>query len=197
MFRDAGVETVIASPQGGQPPLDPASDAPDHQTAMTHRFAADPEAQAALAATVRLDSVSAEEFDAVFYPGGHGPLWDLAEDPHPKELIEQALRSGEPVALVCHAPGVLRHVTEEDGTPLVRGRPVTGFTNTEEEGVGLTDVVPFSVEDELTRLGGVFSKTADWNSHVVQDDLLITGQDPHSSTVAAAALIARHTLSLS
>ena len=194
MFRDAGVETVLASPKGGRPPLDPASDEPDFQTAMTHRFDADPDAQAALAATVRLDSVSAAEFDAVFYPGGHGPLWDLAEDKHSVRLIEDTLRAGKPVALVCHAPGVLRHVTNEDGTPLVQGRPVTGFTNTEEEAVGLTGVVPFLVEDELKKLGGSFSRTTDWASHVVQNDLLITGQNPNSSTVAAAALIARHSL---
>ena len=193
-FRDAGVEMVLASPKGGQPPLDPASNAPDFQTDMTHRFAADPDAQAALAHTVRLDSVSAAEFDAVFYPGGHGPLWDLAEDPHSKKLIEDTLRAGKPVAVVCHAPGVLRYVTNEDGTPLVQGRPVTGFANTEEEAVGLTNVVPFLVEDELKKLGGNYSKTTDMASHVVQNDLLITGQNPRSSTVAAAALIARHSL---
>ena len=193
-FLDAGVETVLASPKGGQPPLDPASNGPDFQTAMTHRFQADPQAQAALANTVRLDSVSAEEFDAVFYPGGHGPLWDLAEDKHSMQLIQDTLRAGKPVAVVCHAPAVLRHVTNEDGTPLVQGRSVTGFTNTEEEAVGLTDVVPFLVEDELRRLGGNYSKAADFASHVVQNDLLITGQNPRSSTVAAAALIARHSL---
>ena len=193
-FLDAGVETVLASPKGGQPPLDPASNGPDFQTAMTHRFQADPQAQAALANTVRLDSVSAEEFDAVFYPGGHGPLWDLAEDKHSMQLIQDTLRAGKPVAVVCHAPAVLRHVTNEDGTPLVQGRSVTGFANTEEEAVGLTDVVPFLVEDELRRLGGNYSKAADFASHVVQNDLLITGQNPRSSTVAAAALIARHSL---
>ncbi len=193
-FRDAGVETVLASPRGGRPPLDPASNEPDFQTDLTRRFESDPEAQAALADTVRLDSVSAAEFDAVFYPGGHGPLWDLAEDEDSVRLIEDTLRAGKPVALVCHAPGVLRHVTDEDGTPLVQGRSVTGFANTEEEAVGLTDVVPFLVEDELKKLGGNYSRTADWGSHVVQNDLLITGQNPRSSTVAAAALIARHSL---
>lgn len=193
-FRDAGVETVLASPKGGQPPLDPKSNEPDFQTDMTRRFEADLDAQAALADTLPLDSVAAADFDAVFYPGGHGPLWDLAEDKHSIALIEDTLRAGKPVALVCHAPGVLRHVTNEDGTPLVQGRPVTGFSNTEEEAVGLTEVVPFLVEDELTKLGGKFSKTTDWASHVIQNDLLITGQNPHSSTVAAAALIARHSL---
>ena len=193
-FQDAGVETVLASPKGGQAPVDPASDQPAFRTAMTHRFEADPAAKAALANTVRLDSVSFEDFDAVFYPGGHGPLWDLAEDKHSAQLIEDTLRAGKPVAVVCHAPAVLRHVTNEDGTPLVQGRAVTGFANTEEEAVGLTDVVPFLLEDELKRLGGIYSKTTDWASHVIQDDLLITGQNPKSSTVAAAALIARHSL---
>ena len=190
-FRDAGVETVLASPEGGQPPLDPASNEPAFQTDMTHRFEADPEARAALANTVRLDSVSAADFDAVFYPGGHGPMWDLAEDKTSKELIEATLRSGKPVALVCHGPGALRHVTNEDGTPLVQGRAVTGFANTEEEAVGLTDVVPFLLEDELKKLGGNYSKTADWTPYVVEDDLLITGQNPNSSTAVATALIAR------
>lgn len=193
-FRDAGVQIVVASPQGGRPPLDPTSNEPDFQTDMTRRFEADPDAQAALAATVRLDSVAAEDFDAVFYPGGHGPMWDLAEDPRSTELIEDMLRAGKPVALVCHAPGVLRHVTNEDGTPLVQGRPVTGFTNTEEEVMGLTDVVPFLVEDELRKLGGNYSKTADFGAYVVEDDLLITGQNPNSSADAATALIARHSL---
>ncbi len=193
-FLDAGVEVTVASPKGGRPPLDPNSNEPDFQTEMTHRFDADPQAQAVLADTKRLDSVSAEDFDAVFYPGGHGPLWDLAEDKNSIQLIEDTLQAGKPVALVCHAPGVLRHVTNPDGTPLVQGRPVTGFANTEEEAVGLTTVVPFLVEDELTKLGGIYSKTADWGSHVIQNDLLITGQNPHSSTVAAAALISLHHL---
>ena len=193
-FRDADVDVLVASPNGGQPPLDPKSTEPDFQTDMTHRFDGDPDAHAALANTVRLDSVSAEDFDAVFYPGGHGPLWDLAENKDSKKLIEDTLQAGKPVALVCHAPGVLRHVTNPDGTPLVQGRPVTGFANTEEEVMGLTDVVPFLVEDELRTLGGVYSKTVDFASHVIQNDLLITGQNPRSSTVAAAALIARHSL---
>jgi putative intracellular protease/amidase len=193
-FRDAGVEVVLASPKGGQPPLDPVSNDPNSQTDMTRRFEADADAQAALANTVRLDTVSAADFDAVFYPGGHGPLWDLAEDENSVQLIEDTLRAGKPVGLVCHAPGVLRHVKNEDGTPLVQGRAVTGFSNTEEAAVGLTDVVPFLVEDELAKLGGVFTKGADWGSHVVQNDLLITGQNPSSSTVAAAAVIARQGL---
>lgn len=190
-FTDAGHDVVLASPKGGRPPLDPKSNEPGFQTDDTRRFEADAEASAALASTVRLDSVSAEDYDTVFYPGGHGPLWDLAEDPASVRLIETTLRSGKPVALVCHAPGALRHATAEDGTPLVAGRRVTGFTNSEEAAVELTDVVPFLVEDELVRLGGDYSKGADWAPYVVEDGLLITGQNPASSAPAADALIAR------
>ncbi|HEX7301378.1 type 1 glutamine amidotransferase domain-containing protein [Lentzea sp.] len=188
-FKDAGWEVVLASPAGGQPPLDPKSNEPGSQTDETRRFESDEEARKALANTVRLDSVSAADFDTVFYPGGHGPLWDLAEDTDSVRVIETTLRSGKPLALVCHAPGVLRHAVNEDGTPLVRGKQVTGFANSEEEGVQLTDVVPFLVEDELKSLGGVYSKTDDWNPHVVRDGLLITGQNPASSAPAADALI--------
>lgn len=188
-FKEAGAQIVLASPKGGQPPLDPKSNEPGFQTDDTRRFEADPEATKALANTVRLDAVSADDFDTVFYPGGHGPLWDLAEDTVSARLIESTLRSGKPVGLVCHAPGVLRHTVNEDGTPLVAGRKVTGFANTEEEAVQLTAVVPFLVEDELTKLGGVYSKTGDWQPYVVQDGLLITGQNPASSAPAADALI--------
>ena len=190
-FKDAGVEVVLASPLGGQPPLDPKSNEPSFQTDLTRRFEADVAATAQLAATVRLDSVSQADFDTVFYPGGHGPLWDLAEDPHSIKLIESFIAAGKPVALVCHAPGVLRHVKAPSGRPLVEGKRVTGFTNTEEEGVGLTDVVPFLVEDQLKALGGVYSKGEDWGSYVVSDGLLITGQNPASSAEAAAALLKR------
>ena len=188
-FKDAGVEIVLASPAGGQPPLDPKSNEPSFQTDLTRRFEADPAATAQLAATVRLDSVNQADFDTVFYPGGHGPLWDLAEDQHSIALIEAFIAANKPVALVCHAPGVLRHVKSADGRPLVAGKKVSGFTNTEEEGVGLTDVVPFLVEDELKKLGGVYSKGPDWGSYVVQDGLLITGQNPGSSQAAAALLL--------
>ena len=188
-FKDAGVEIVLASPAGGQPPLDPKSNEPSFQTDLTRRFEADPAATAQLAATVRLDSVKPADFDTVFYPGGHGPLWDLAEDQHSIALIEAFIAANKPVALVCHAPGVLRHVKSADGRPLVEGKKVSGFTNTEEEGVGLTDVVPFLVEDELKKLGGVYSKGPDWGSYVVQDGLLITGQNPGSSEAAAALLL--------
>lgn len=188
-FSEAGWEITLASPKGGRPPLDPKSNEPGFQTEQTRRFEADPVATAALADTVRLDSVSAEDFDTVFYPGGHGPLWDLAEDTDSKRLIEATLRSGKPLAVVCHALGVLRHTVNEDGTPLVQGKKVTGFANSEEDGVGLTEVVPFLVEDELKRLGGVYSKAPDWAPYVVQDGLLITGQNPASSGPAADALI--------
>ena len=188
-FKDAGVEIVLASPAGGQPPLDPKSNEPSFQTDLTRRFEADPAATAQLAATVRLDSVNQADFDTVFYPGGHGPLWDLAEDRHSIALIEAFIAANKPVALVCHAPGVLRHVKSADGRPLVAGKKVSGFTNTEEEGVGLTDVVPFLVEDELKKLGGVYSQGPDWGSYVVQDGLLITGQNPGSSQAAAALLL--------
>ncbi|WP_186259973.1 type 1 glutamine amidotransferase domain-containing protein [Burkholderia gladioli] len=189
VFKDAGAEIVLASPQGGQPPLDPKSNEPDFQTEATHRFEADAEAKAALADTVRLGSVTHDAFDAVFYPGGHGPLWDLAEDRDSIALIESTFAARKPLALVCHAPGVLRHAQGEDGKPLVNGRKVTGFTNSEEEAVQLTEVVPFLVEDELKRKGGDYSKGADWRSYVVTDGLLITGQNPASSEQAAKAVL--------
>ncbi len=188
-FVRAGADVTLASPKGGQPPLDPKSNEPDAQTDDTRRFEADAEATAALSSTVRLDSVDPTAFDAVFYAGGHGPLWDLAEDPTSKALIEGALAADRPVALVCHAPGVLRHVTTPSGAPLVEGKDVTGFTNSEEAGVGLTDVVPFLVEDMLKEKGGRYTQGDDWGPHVVRDGLLITGQNPASSAPAAAALI--------
>lgn len=188
-FKDAGAEITLASPKGGNPPLDPKSNEPDFQTEQTHRFEADAAATAQLAATVRLDSVSPADYDAVFYPGGHGPLWDLAEDKHSIALIEDFLAANKPVALVCHAPGVLRHVKTAAGKPLVEGRKVTGFTNSEEEAVGLTQVVPFLVEDELIAKGGLYSKGEDWSSYVVSDGLLITGQNPTSSAATAQQLI--------
>ncbi|NKY35726.1 type 1 glutamine amidotransferase domain-containing protein [Nocardia speluncae] len=189
LFKNAGVDVVLVSPKGGQAPLDPKSNEPGFQTDLTRRFETDAEAMAALANTVRLDSISADDFDTVFYAGGHGPLWDLAEDEHSARLIETILRAGKPLALVCHAPGVLRHTTNPDGTPLVEGKKVTGFTNSEEAAVGLTEVVPFLVEDELTRLGGIYSKVGDWEPYVLQDGLLITGQNPASSGPAADRLL--------
>lgn len=188
-FKDAGAEVVLASPLGGQPPLDPKSNEPSFQTDLTRRFEADAAATAQLAATVRLDTVDQADFDTVFYPGGHGPLWDLAEDKHSIALIESFVAANKPVALVCHAPGVLRDVKTAAGRPLVEGKKVTGFTNTEEEAVGLTNVVPFLVEDELKAKGGVYSSGPDWASYVVRDGLLITGQNPASSAAAAALLL--------
>ncbi|WP_010543612.1 type 1 glutamine amidotransferase domain-containing protein [Sphingomonas elodea] len=188
-FTDAGAEVVLASPAGGQPPLDPKSDLPDFQTELTHRFKADPAAQAALASTVKLDTVDQADFDTVFYPGGHGPLWDLAESETSIQLIESFERAGKPIGFVCHAPGVLRHVKAADGTPLVQGRRVTGFTNSEEAAVELTDVVPFLIEEEFQKLGASYQKGPDWAPFVVTDGKLITGQNPASSEAVAKALI--------
>ena len=190
-FVDAGADLTLASPKGGQPPLDPKSNEPDFQTEATRRFEGDATATAALAATRKLAEVSIADYDAVFYPGGHGPLWDLAEDAASIALIESAVRAGKPVAAVCHAPAALRHVKDADGKPLVNGKTVTGFSNTEEEAVGLTRVVPFLVEDMLEHNGGRYSKAADWQSHVVSDGLLITGQNPASSEATARALLDR------
>lgn len=189
VFKDAGAALVLASPKGGQPPLDPKSDDAASQTTATERFKKDADAQAALANTVQLRDVSADDFDAVFYPGGHGPLWDLAEDSTSIALIETMLAAGKPVTAVCHAPGVLRHPKNPDGSSIVKGKSVTGFTNTEEAAVGLTEVVPFLVEDMLKQNGGTYSKLADWQPYVVEDGLLITGQNPASSELAATKLL--------
>lgn len=189
VFKDAGAQITLASPKGGQPPIDPKSDAPDAQTAATRRFAEDAEAQQLLATSLPLAQVRAEDFDALFYPGGHGPLWDLAEDATSIALIERFIALGKPVGAVCHAPGVLRHVKAADGTPLVSGKRVTGFSNSEEEAVALTDVVPFLVEDMLKAHGGVYGRAADWHSHVEVDGLLVTGQNPASSDASAEALL--------
>lgn len=190
VFKDAGAEITLASPKGGQPPLDPKSDEPMFETDLTRRFKADREAKAQLAETVRLDSVNQGDFDTVFYPGGHGPMWDLAEDGNSIRLLEAFIAAGKTIALVCHAPGVLHRVKNPDGTPFVNGRRVTGFTNSEEAAVGLTEVVPFLVEDELLGLGAVFSKVKDWGVHTVVDGRLITGQNPASSGDTAKALLA-------
>lgn len=190
-FVDAGATVTLASPKGGQPPLDPKSDDPEAQTDATRRFRQDTEAQRVLASTRRLADVQAADYDAVFYPGGHGPLWDLAEDTKSVGLIETMLAAGKPVSAVCHAPGVLRHAKTADGKPLVQGRQVTGFSNAEEAAVQLTDVVPFLVEDELSRLGGLYSSGPDWQPYVVSDGLLVTGQNPASSVGVAEALLDR------
>lgn len=189
VFKDAGISITLTSPHGGQPPIDPKSDEPGAQTEATERFKKDVDAQQQLANTLRLDEIVADTFDAVFYPGGHGPLWDLAEDKLSIELIQSTLAAGKPVAAVCHAPAVLRHPKAADGQSVVHGKSVTGFTNTEEAAAGLTDVVPFLVEDMLIQNGGHYSKAADWQPHVVTDGLLITGQNPASSAPAALALL--------
>lgn len=188
-LADAGVEITIASPKGGQPPIDPKSALPEFQTAATKRFDADKELQNILANTVVLSKVNEEDYDGIFYPGGHGPLWDLANDENSIQLIESFWKAGKPVAAVCHAPGVLISVKDENGEPLVKGKKVTGFSNTEEDAVQLTDIVPFLVEDELVKLGGVYSKGEDWNSYVVQEGNLITGQNPGSSEETAKKLL--------
>lgn len=189
VFKDAGADITLASPKGGQPPLDPKSDAPDAQTEATLRFKQDTDAQTVLANTLTLSSVSADDYDAVFYPGGHGPLWDLAEDVNSIALIEAFYAAGKPVAAVCHAPGALRHTKAADGSPLVQDKSVTGFANTEEAAVGLTNVVPFLVEDELKKNGGKYSKANDWQPYAVSDGNLITGQNPASSEPAAKLLL--------
>jgi putative intracellular protease/amidase len=188
VFRDAGVDLTLASPKGGQPPVDPKSDLPENQTPAMARFKEDEPAQRALANTIPLADVKAEEFDSVFYVGGHGPMWDLAESPVSKALLEAFYNSGKPIALVCQSPGVLRHV-EYQGEPLVKGKHVTGFTDGEEAEVQLTNVVPFLVEDELMRLGAIFEKKANWQPFWVVDGRLVTGQNPPSSTGAAKALM--------
>jgi putative intracellular protease/amidase len=188
VFRDAGIQLTLASPKGGQPPIDPRSDDPTNQTPAMTRFKQDKQAQTALSQTVKLSTVKAQDFDTVFYPGGHGPMWDLAEDPESIALLESFYNSGKTIALVCHSPGVLRHVKYQ-GKPLVEGKHVTGFTDGEEEEVQLTKVVPFLVEDELLRLGAIFEKKKNWEPFSVTDGRLVTGQNPASSTVTAQALL--------
>jgi len=188
VFRDAGIELTLASPKGGQPPVDPKSDLPENQTPAMARFKKDEAAQKALGNTHLLADMKSQDYDTVFYPGGHGPMWDLAESPASIALLESFYSSGKPIALVCHSPGVLRHVKYQ-GEPLVKGKHVTGFTNGEEAEVQLTKVVPFLVEDELLRLGAVFEKLRNWQPYSVIDGRLITGQNPSSSTVTAQALM--------
>lgn len=189
VFLDADADIVLASPAGGQPPFDPKSELPDFQTEQTHRFNADPLAQQRLANTVKLADVKAADFDTVFYPGGHGPLWDLAESHDSIALIESFERAGKPIGFVCHAPGALRHVRAADGQPLVKGRRVTGFANSEEAAVELTDIVPFLIEDEFKAQGGLYERGPDWMPYIVSDGRLVTGQNPASSEGVARALL--------
>ena len=185
---DKGVEVTLASPKGGQPPIDPTSDKPENQTESTKRFKTDKDLQEKLSKTHKLSEVSSEDYDAVFYPGGHGPLWDLAESETSAKLIESFYNSNKPVSFVCHAPAALKHVKNSDGEPLVKGKKVTGFTNTEEALVKLTDVVPFLVEDMLKENGGIYSKKGDFEENALEDGLLITGQNPASSEKVAEIL---------
>lgn len=188
-FKDAGAEIVLASPKGGQPPLDPKSNEPGFQTDDTRRFEADAEAKHALADTLKLSEVDQVDYDAVFYSGGHGPLWDLTNDCNALSLIEDTLAANKPVGLVCHAPGILTNVKAPNGDPIAKGRKVTGFTNSEEAGVNLVEVVPYLLEDVLREQGGDFSSTDDWGVYTVQDGLLITGQNPASSAQTAQLLL--------
>lgn len=189
IFLDAGVSVTIASPKGGQPPIDPSSDTADNQTPATIRFKADQDLQNILSETKVLSTISADDYDALFFPGGHGPLWDLTNDADSIQLIEHFWSSKKPVAAVCHAPAVFLNVKDAAGEPIVKGKNVTGFTNSEEAAVQLTDVVPFLLEDELKNKGGIYTKKEDWASHIVKDGLLITGQNPASSEAAAKELL--------
>jgi putative intracellular protease/amidase len=191
VFKEAGAEITLASPKGGRPPLDPKSNEPEFRTDLTLRFEKDAAAEAQLDKTVRLDSVRQEDFDTVFYPGGHGPMWDLASSEDSTRLLESFLAAGKPIAVVCHSTGALRNVKMPDGKLLVKDREVTGFTNGEEEGVGLTKVVPFLVENEMLAKGAIFSKKADWQVHVVDAGQLTTGQNPASSGPAAKVLLGK------
>jgi putative intracellular protease/amidase len=189
LLQDKGIEITLASPKGGQPPIDPKSNEPDFQTPATVRFNKDKETQETVSKTVKLEAVNQVDYDAVFYPGGHGPLWDLAEDKNSIALIEDFYQNNKPIASVCHAPAIFKHTKNADGTFLVNRKKVTGFTNGEEEAVQLTSVVPFLVEDMLKSNGGVYSKKADWNPYAVEDGLLITGQNPASSELVAELLL--------
>lgn len=189
IFKDANADVTLASPNGGQPPLDPKSDEPDFQTEATERFKEDDNAQTELANTLKLSDISPDDYDAVFYAGGHGPLWDLAEDRHSIALIETMYASGKPIAAVCHAPAVLRHAKAPDGAHLVTGKSVTGFSNTEEDAVQLASIVPFLLEDELKAKGANYSKVDDWHPYAITDGNVITGQNPASSDLVAKAVL--------
>ena len=193
VFKDANADITLVSPRGGQPPLDPKSDEPDFQTPATERYKNDTEAQAVLANTLKLSDISPDDFDAVFYPGGHGPLWDLTDDRNSISLIETMYAAGKTVAAVCHAPAVFRYTKAPDGSPLVEGKSVTGFSNSEEAAVELTDIVPFLLEDELQAIGANYSKSSDWHPYIVTDGNLITGQNPSSSEAVAQALLDKAT----
>lgn len=190
IFHEAGAEITLASPKGGQPPIDPKSDAPENQTQATIRYKKDVALLNLMANTKKLEQVDAHNFDAVFFPGGHGPLWDLNIDKDSIGLIEDFWDAKKPVAAVCHAPAALLNAKDGEGNFLVSGKKVTGFSNTEERAVKLDKIVPFLLEDELIKKGGIYSKKGDWTSHVVTDGLLITGQNPQSSEAVARELLA-------
>ncbi|MCJ8296864.1 MAG: type 1 glutamine amidotransferase domain-containing protein [Colwellia sp.] len=190
-FIDAGVEVTLATPKGGQAPIDPTSTLEDFQTSATERYDGDDVAQAKIANTVQLSSLNEGDFDGVFYPGGHGPLWDLTDNTDSITLIESFLKAGKAVATVCHASAALLNVKQASGDFAIKGKAVTGFTNSEEEAVQLTAVVPFLLEDELIKRGGEYQKAQDWHAFVVQDGLIITGQNPASSALAAEKLLAQ------
>lgn len=191
LLKDKGFDITLSSPKGGQPPIDPKSNEPDAQTTATIRFNGDKETQEILSKTIKLETIDQADYDAVFYPGGHGPLWDLAEDKNSIALIEAFYNNNKPVSAVCHAPAIFKHPKNNDGSPLVKGKKVTGFTNSEEAAVNLTKVVPFLVEDMLKDNGGIYSKKDDWNPYAVEDGNLITGQNPASSELVAEMLISK------
>ena len=191
VFLDAGADITLASPAGGHPPIDPKSELPDFQTDATKRFDKDEATKEKLANSAKLEGVNASDYDAVFYPGGHGPLWDLTENTHSIQLIEQFLSEEKPVAAVCHAGAAFLNANDKTGEPIVKGREVTGFSNTEEAAVELLDVVPFLLEDELKKKGGVYKKASDWNAFAIQDGLVISGQNPASSVLVAEKLLAQ------
>ncbi len=189
LLKDKGVKITLASPKGGQPPIDPKSNEPDFQTPATLRFNKDTETQDVLSKSLKLESLDQADYDAVFFPGGHGPLWDLAEDKNVIALIEDFYNNSKLVAAVCHAPAIFKHTKNTDGTPLVKDKKVTGFTNGEEDAVQLTSIVPFLVEDMLKANGAIYSKKEDWNPYAVEDSFLITGQNPASSELVAELLL--------
>ena len=189
LLKDKGVDITITSPKGGQPPIDPKSELPDFQTPATVRFNDDKETQQVLSQSVELSKIKESDYDAVFYPGGHGPLWDLADNKYSIKLIESFINNNKPVAAVCHAPAVFKNTKNNDSSSLVNGLKVTGFSNTEEEAVQLTNIVPFLVEDMLKENGGIFSKADDWTPYAIEDNLLITGQNPASSELVAELLL--------
>ena len=189
LLKDQGIEITLASPKGGQPPIDPKSASPDFQTPATIRFNEDKVVQELLSKTIKLENVNQADFDSVFYPGGHGPLWDLAEDKNSITLIEDFYKNDKPVAAVCHAPAIFKNTKNTNGTSLVKGKKVTGFSNGEEAAAQLTSIVPFLVEDMLKNNGGIYSKKQNWNPYAVEDGLLITGQNPASSELVAELLL--------